>query len=178
MKINFTTDKIEKKLYEKSILTYIYDHYLFNDYKKLVEQDKWEINVRTLADFKWNFYDKNIKNLSKKMPHGVTGNNVIECYVTDENNRMYYLQNMMVICHELSHMLLKIYYPQIRGTLSHDDTWGKAGDERNFFSTEIHNRVYEGKTRKFTTWHNGSEFFFYGVDIDDLTNQRNQDNGL
>ena len=88
MKINFTTKTIEKKLYEKSILTYIYDHYLFNDYKKLVEQDKWEINVRTLADFKWNFYDKNIKNLSKKMPHGVTGNNVIECYVTDENNRM------------------------------------------------------------------------------------------
>ena len=178
MKINFTTEKIDKKLYEKSILTYIYDHYLFNDYKKIMEQDKWQINVRTLADFKWNFYDKNIKNLSKKMPHGVTGDNIIECYVTDENNRMYYLQNMMVICHELSHMILKIYYPQIRGTLTYDDTWGKAGDERNFFSTEIHNRVYEGKTRKLTTWHNGSAFFFYGVDIDDLTNQRNNNNGF
>ena len=178
MKINFTTQKIERKLYEKSILTYIYDHYLFNDHKRIMEQDKWEINIRTLADFKWNFYDKNIKNLSKKMPHGVTGNNVIECYVSDENNRMYYLQNMMVICHELSHMILKIYYPQIRGTLTHDDTWGKSGEERNFFSTEIHNRVYEGKTRKLTTWHDNKEFFFYGVDIEDLTNKRNINNGL
>ena len=67
MKINFTTETIDRKLYEKSILTYIYDHYLFNDYRRLVEQDKWEINVRTLKDFNWNFYDKNIKNLSKNI---------------------------------------------------------------------------------------------------------------
>ena len=112
------------------------------------------------------------------MPHGVTGDNVIECYVSDENNRMYYLQNMMVICHELSHMILKIYYPQIRGTLTHDDTWGKTGEERNFFSTEIHNRVYEGRTRKFTTWHDSNEYYFYGVDIDDITNKRNLNNGI
>jgi hypothetical protein len=138
---NFTTSVIERKLYEKSILTYIYDHYLFNDHKRIMEQDKWEINIRTLKDFNWNFYDKNIKNLSKKMPHGVTGNNTVDCYVTDESNRMYYLQNMMVICHELSHMILKIYYPDSKGTLEKDDTYGKAGSVRNFFSTEIHNRV-------------------------------------
>ena len=48
--------------------TAIYDP----DYKKIVEQDKWEINIR-LGDFKWNFYDKNIKNLSKEIPHGVKG---------------------------------------------------------------------------------------------------------
>ena len=112
------------------------------------------------------------------MPHGVTGDKVIQCYATDENNRMYYLQNMMVICHELSHMILKIYYPNLRGTLTHNDLWGKAGEERNFFSTEIHNRVYEGKTKRFSTWHNNSEYYFYGVDIDDLTNGRNVDNGL
>jgi hypothetical protein len=178
MKINFTTSKIERKLYEKSILTYIYDHYLFTDQKRVMEQDKWEINIRTLADFKWNFYDRKIKNLSKKMPHGVTGKYVIECYVNDENNRMYYLQNMMVICHELSHMILKIYYPTLRGSLTYDDTWGKAGDERNFFSTEIHNRVYEGRTKKFKTFHLSNEYYFYGVDIEDLTNQRNLNNGI
>ena len=116
--------------------------------------------------------------MSKEIPHGVTGDNVIECYVTDEINIMYYLQNLMVICHELSHMILKIYYPQIRGTLSYNDTWGKAGEERNFFSTEIHNRVYEGRTRKLKTWHKNKEFSFYGVDIADLTNLRNVDNGF
>ena len=178
MIVNFTTQNIDKKLYEKSILTYIYDHYLFTDHKRIMEQDKWEINIRTLKDFKWNFYDKEIKNLSKKMPHGVTGDNVVDCYVNDENNRMYYLQNMMVVCHELSHMLLKIYYPGIRGTLDHDDTWGKAGDVRNFFSTEIHNRVANGKTRKFTTWHKSNEYYFYGIDIEDLTNKRNLNNGI
>ena len=177
MKINFTTETIDRKLYEKSILTYIYDHYLFNDYRRLVEQDKWEINIRTLKDFNWNFYDKNIKNLSKKMPHGVTGDNVVDCYVTDETNRMYYLQNMMVICHELSHMILKLYYPDSRGMLDNDDTWGKAGDVRNYFSTEIHNRVARGQTRKFTAWHE-REYYFYGIDIDDITNKRNLNNGI
>ena len=178
MRINFTTGHIEKKLYEKSILTYIYDHYLYNDNNKLMEQDKWEINIRTLADFSWNFYDKELKNLSTKMPHGVTGDNVVDCYVTDETNRMYYLQNMMVICHELSHMILKIYYPSVKGTLNHNDMWGKTGQVRNFFSTEIHNRVYDGKTMKFNTIHNGTEYYFYGVDINDLTNKRNIDQGF
>ena len=178
MKINFTTQKINSKLYEKSILAYIYDHYLFNDKKRIMEQDKWEINIRTLSEFDFNFYDKNIKNLSTKMPHGVTGKNTIDCYVTDENNRMYYLQNMMVICHELSHMILKIYYPTLKGSLNHDDTWGKAGDVRNFFSTEIHNRVYDGRTKKFKTFHLDREYYFYGVDIDDLTNKRNLNNGF
>ena len=130
MIVNFTTQNIDKKLYEKSILTYIYDHYLFTDHKRIMEQDKWEINIRTLKDFKWNFYDKEIKNLSKK------------------------------------------------GTLDHDDTWGKAGDVRNFFSTEIHNRVANGKTRKFTTWHKSNEYYFYGIDIEDLTNKRNLNNGI
>ena len=114
MKINFTTNNIDQKLYEKSALTYIYDHYLFDDYSRIMQQDKWEINVRKLTDFQWNFYDKEIKNLSKGIPHGVTGDNVIQCYVNYENNRMYYMQNMMVICHELSHMILKIYYPKER----------------------------------------------------------------
>ena len=178
MNINFTTDKVDTKLYEKSILSYVYDHYFFTDYYKIQIQNEWEVNVRKLEDFKWNFYDKEIKNLSKKIPHGVTGDKVIQCYITDENNRMYYLQNLMVICHELSHMILKIYYPNLRGVLKYDDLWGKAGEERNYFSTEIHNRVYEGKTRKFSTFHNGTEFPFYGVDIDDITNQRNKNNGL
>jgi hypothetical protein len=178
LKINFTTNNIDQKLYEKSALTYIYDHYLFDDYSRIMQQDKWEINVRKLTDFQWNFYDKEIKNLSKGIPHGVTGDNVIQCYVNDENNRMYYMQNMMVICHELSHMILKIYYPKERGILLYDDVWGRAGDERNFFSTEIHNRVHEGRTRKFKAFHLNKEYYFYGVDIDDITNKRNLNNGF
>ena len=65
MKINFTTNNIDKKLYEKSALTYIYDHYLFDDYSRIMQQDKWEINVRTLADFDWNFYDKEMTRITE-----------------------------------------------------------------------------------------------------------------
>ena len=71
MIINFTTEKVDTKLYQKSALSYIYHHYHFQDYTKIQIQDKWTINVRKLTDFKWNFYDKEIKNLSKKIPHGV-----------------------------------------------------------------------------------------------------------
>ena len=99
MIINFTTDIIDRKLYEKSILTYIYDHYLFNDNKRVMEQDKWEINVRTLKDFKWNFYDKNIKNLSTNMPHGVTGDNVVDCYVNDETN-ISFQRKYIIVSHK------------------------------------------------------------------------------
>jgi len=178
MEINFTTKYVDKKLYQKSMLTYIYDHYLYSDYEKYEIQNKWVINIRPLSEFDWEFYDKSIKNLSTNMPHGVTGDNVIECFVNDEPNIMYYLQNMMVICHELSHMILKIYYPRIRGVINQNDTWGKAGDERNFFSTEVHNRVFEGRTRKLNTYHNRRKFVFYGVDISDLTNQRNLNKGF
>jgi hypothetical protein len=178
LKINFTTYNIEKKLYQKSILNFIYDHYYFKDYPRILEQDKWIINIRTLTDFKRNFYEKEIKNLSPNMPHGMTGQHVVECYVSDETNRMYYLQNMMVICHELSHMILKVYYPQVEGTLEHDDFWGKAGDKRNFFSTEIHNRVFDGRTRKFNLIWNKKNYFFYGIDIKDVTNTPKIDNGF
>ena len=40
MEINFTTKHVDEKLYQKSMLTYIYDHYLYNDYRRLVEQLK------------------------------------------------------------------------------------------------------------------------------------------
>lgn len=178
MIIDFTTFHIDKKLYQKAILHYIYDHYNVKDYPKLLEQDKWKITLQTLGDFKGNFYDENIKNLNYGIPHGVTGDNIVKCYVSDVTNPMFFMQNMMVICHELAHMILKIYYPKKRGILNHDDVWGRKGSERNFFSTEVHNRVYEKRVRKFFVLHEGQKMDFYGVDIEDLTNKRNLSRGF
>lgn len=178
MIVDFTTNSLDKKLYQKAILHYIYDHYHVEDFPKLLEQDKWKITIRKLGDFQRDFYDSTVKNLNYGMPHGVTGDNVVTCYVNDDINPMIFMQNMTVINHELAHMILKIYYGNQRGTLNHDDVWGKAGQERNFFSTEVHNRVYEKRVRKFLVTHNNSKYFFYGVDIEDLCNKRNLNKGL
>ena len=53
MNINFTTDKVDTKLYEKSILSYVYDHYFFTDYYKIQIQNecvKLGISVMVTSD--------------------------------------------------------------------------------------------------------------------------------
>ena len=175
MEITFTTNRIDKRLYEQLILYYIYEHYNFKDYKRLQEQDKWKIEIKKTSDFKTSFYNNTAKQdqLDYSLPHGVTGLGKVTCYVQDNNNDMYTMQNMTVICHELAHMILMIYYPDVLVKQRHDDYYGRAGDDRKFFSSEVHDRIVEGKTkifnRKITLF---KTFRFIGVDISDITNTR------
>ena len=86
---------------------------------------------------------------------------------------MYTMQNMSVICHELAHMILMIYYPTKTVQQRYNDYYGRAGDTRKFFSCEVHDRVTEGRTkifeRKLTVT---KKYRFIGVDISDITNDR------
>ncbi len=176
MIIDFQINNIDEKLYERSILHYIYEHYNHKDYGRYVQQDKWKITIASTKEFDRSFYTP-VPNdqLDYDIPHGVTGQGTVVCYITDSNNPLIYLQNMSVICHELAHMILMVYYPDKLTTQKYDDFYGKAGDQRKFFSSEVHDRVAEGRVKQFTL---ASRFRrktrFTGVDITDITNGRNE----
>ena len=176
MEINFTTKNIDEKLYQKIILYYIYDHYYHKDYLRYIDQDKWVIEIKSTDQYDSNYYsnDPRAEELDFSIQHGVTGRGKIIVYITDNKNNLILLQNMSVICHELAHMILMIYYPDKIVKMRHNDFHGKAGDSRKFFSSEVHARVAESRVRPFkypiSRWR---KKMFIGVDIEDLVNTRN-----
>jgi hypothetical protein len=175
MKILFENcHSIDKKLYEKCILGYIYQHYKFvgTNFDIYLKQDKWSIHIINLDNFDDSWYSKEqLVDLATGIPHGVTGMNVVKCYVVDNNNDMFTLQNFSAICHELAHMVLKNYYGSKRGILRHSDFYNSKGDEKNLFSQEVHDRVKERNLRTITVWRNRfRKFRFIGVNILDLCN--------
>jgi len=175
MEINFSTENIDTKLYEKLILNYIYDHYYGRDYNRYMLQDKWVIEIKRTDQYDPSFYatDPRAGELDFSIPHGVTSNGKIICYVTDSKNNLITLQNMSVICHELAHMILLIYYPNKIVAMRHNDFHGRAGDMRKFFSCEVHDRVTEGRFKQFeyklSRW---KKLKYIGVDIENLCNTR------
>ena len=181
MRIKFeNTEHIDKPLYEKLILGYIYDHYHYKDYAKYMKQDKWKITLKRVQDFDKSFYT-GVPNdqLDYSIPHGVTGQGTVICYITDSSNPLILLQNMTVICHELAHMILMIYYPDKLTLQRYDDFYGKTGTQRKFFSSEVHDRLAEGKVRTLSRrlgWR--KTIRYVGVDITDITNSRNEDKGF
>ena len=58
MEINFDNIiNIDKKLYEKCILYYIYQHYNYKDFARLIEQDRWIINIDSVDSFDIDEYE-------------------------------------------------------------------------------------------------------------------------
>lgn len=182
MQIKFeNTYNIDKSLYEKLILGYIYDHYHYKDYKKYQIQDNWTITIKRVQDFDRGFYSLSGKtdDLDYSIPHGVTGQRTVICYITDSDNPLILLQNMTVICHELAHMILMVYYPDKITLQRYDDFYGKTGTQRKFFSSEVHDRLAEGKIRTLSRRLGFRKTIRYvGVDITDITNSRNEDKGF
>jgi len=173
LEINFINcENIDKKLYEKCILGYIYEHYKFEvgKYDMYIKQDKWKINIINLYDFDESFYTKEqLVDLSTGIPHGVTGKGIVKCYITDKRNDLFTLQNFTVICHELAHMILYNYYGNQRTKLRHNDFYSKKGDSKNFFSAEVHDRIKEGNLRTVSVYRSRfRKFRFIGVNIMDL----------
>ncbi|MBC8430230.1 MAG: hypothetical protein H8D92_02400 [Pelagibacteraceae bacterium] len=174
MEIAFETKHLDKNLYSRMILHYIYEHYSYTDHERLREQDKWKINIKDVKSFDNTFYNgSNTDNLDYSIPHGVTGLGDVTCYLTDSTNPLVRLQNMSVICHELAHMILMIYYPDAITKQRYDDFYGKTGTDRKFFSSEVHDRVAEGRVKQFKYPLNRFRRIKYvGVDIEDITNSR------
>lgn len=180
MEINFTTENIDEKQYEKLILHYIYEHYHYTDHDRLQVQDDWKITIKSTkqyADRANPFYDNDprLKELDFNIPHGVTGEYEVICYITDSPNNMVMMQNMSVICHELAHMILKIYYRDKTVKTRYADFHGKAGDTRKFFSCEVHDRATEGRVKQHRyPISRFRKITFIGIDISDLTNSRKE----
>mgnify|MGYP003642663634 CR=1 FL=1 len=175
MIIQFHTRNLDFKLYQKMILNYIYDHYRFDDFKRLQIQDNWNLQIYSTEKFDFEFYGQyRRKELSNGIPHGVTGQGEITCYVIDSKNDLIRIQNMTMICHELAHMILKVYYPERLVRQRHDDFYHVKNTTRQFFSSEVHDRTQESKFRQFETWHKVKKFKFLGVDISDITNSRGE----
>ena len=93
------------------------------------------------------------------MPHGVTGNKVVDVFVKDSDDYgLIVLQNTSVITHELAHMILMIRFndnPNLyrRAALRHDDKSGnKAGQELNKWTQEVHDRESEGNLTNMTVY--------------------------
>ena len=155
---------------------YIYQHYYHSDWARYMEQDKWIIEIKSTSQYDAEYYNNSSRaeELDFSIPHGVTGKGTIKCYITDVNNNLVLLQNMAVICHELAHMVLQVYYPDKMVKMRNDDFLGKAGDSRKFFSSEVHDRLAEGRIKAFkypiSRWRKQS---FLGIDLEDITNSRN-----
>jgi len=168
--------EIDRKLYQKMIYNYIYEHYYYKDYERLQKQDRWKIEIKSTSEYDTSFYssDPRAEELDFSIPHGVTGNGDLICYITNSGNNLVMLQNMSVIIHELAHMILMVYYPNKIVKMRHNDFHGRAGDNRKFFSSEVHDRVTEGNIRTITyptsRWR---RIRYVGVDISDITNGRN-----
>ena len=168
--------EIDRKLYQKMIYNYIYEHYYYKDYERLQKQDRWKIEIKSTSEYDTSFYssDPRAEELDFSIPHGVTGNGDLICYITNSSNNLVMLQNMSVIIHELAHMILMVYYPNKIVKMRHNDFHGRAGDNRKFFSSEVHDRVTEGNIRTITyptsRWR---RIRYVGVDISDITNGRN-----
>jgi hypothetical protein len=179
MIIKYTTKNINQKIYSRGILNYIYEHYHYRDYKRLLKQDKWKILISPVEESDPSFYTADEKtSLSGQIPHGVTGFNEIKVYILDINNPMIMLQNFTAIYHECAHMVLKIYYPHEQVIQRNNDFYSLKGNKRKFFSSEIHDRSAEGKFRQIKV-HTGilgridnRSINLIGIDITDLTNSR------
>lgn len=174
MEINFETKNLSISLYQRMILYYIYEHYHFTDHERYMLQDKWKISLISTKEFDRSFYSGvSSDQLDYSIPHGVTGKGTVICYVTDSSNPLIMLQNMSVICHELAHMILMVYYPDKLTSQRYDDFYGKAGDQRKFFSSEVHDRAVEGKVKQFKCPKAWKRYIkFVGIDISDITNSR------
>ena len=177
--IKYTTKNINQKLYSRGILNYIYEHYNYRDFKRLMLQDKWEIIISPVSEADVSFYTADERTLlSGRIPHGVTGNNKINVYVLDVDNYLIMLQNFTAIYHECAHMILKIYYPHKVVNQRTNDFYSIKGNRRKFFSSEIHDRSAEGRFRQIEVKTgvlgriSGSKINLIGIDITDLTNSR------
>jgi hypothetical protein len=185
IQILFFTDNLDQRKYTDAILEFIFSHFRNKkQYDKIVETNKWIVNIFSSKDAKYNFDGVNGV-LNYGVPHGITNKNTrtVDVYVPDLSGDYAMIQNFMTISHELSHMMLAIFYPDKREKYRHTSkSWGRKGDIGNFYVTEVHDREYEmAKHSKWIRKISIYKWLFFGknigklelpcFDITDLTSQ-------
>ena len=161
MKTKFYTKHLDKTLYNQIIYKFVAN----NIGTSSARLPPWKINIYPVESFpdihpEGAKYHESVDGLiSNTMPHGVTGNKVVDVFVKDSDDYgLIVLQNTSVITHELAHMILMIRFnenPNLyrRAALRHDDKSGnKAGQELNKWTQEVHDRESEGNLTNMTVY--------------------------
>ncbi|MBI5697108.1 MAG: hypothetical protein HZC29_01095 [Thaumarchaeota archaeon] len=183
--IEFYTEKINRKLCQAGILEFLFSHVNRDDIGKANLINQWTIKIYPVSE-KANDADwKNINGkISGNIPYGITDveHKVCKIWVNDSPNDLIFLQNFMTISHELSHVLLSIFYPNKKGVYRHDDkSWGRKGKTAHFYTTEVHDREYEMSHEHkwirrlivhFETKNKIKSYSFPCFDLTDLTDTR------
>ena len=135
----FHTKNIDKKLYKRAIWKYIIQN-LPREY--IPSTRLWEIKIypAELASNDPFFHGQNGIG-------GVTGNKEVKLYINDViGETPWFMSNMVVITHELAHMIGMILNWREKKPMRHDDYSGhKAGDMLNKWTQEIHDRHTENR---------------------------------
>lgn len=189
MKIVFHTDNLDKVFYSQIIHTYLSqlifaNALLYEKYKK--DRDRWRVHIYPTKDWKGiDGRSGNTGTLNPNIPHGLTGDGVVECFILDVNDKgLTSLQNFSAILHEVAHMYLIITMRGERGVLRNDDLGGnRKGKSLNVSTQEVHDRQQEGKFYQIQTWINtGSwikkkwtRYTFVGLDFRDFLGAKRPD---
>jgi hypothetical protein len=149
IKIQFYTENIDVKKYERVILEYIFSHVNRYDLDKSFELNKWRVEIRPTSQSNMNFDgiqgDGVINVLG--IPHGVTNRNLkrVVCFVNDMKGDMVLQQNFKTsVGHELAHFILTVFFPSKRVIPRHKDrSWNNSFSEQFYSTTEVHDREFE-----------------------------------
>lgn len=145
--IYFATGRIKRELYRRAIHSFLYDtcngwNEKFND---------WTIHVisNNMIEESEHFDGDKDKGVG-----GVTGGNMMKLWIEDDDNDMIFMSNMMMISHELCHMIGMVNDWRERVPLRNDDWSGhRKGTELNRWTQEVHDRHVEGNIRTMSFWY-------------------------
>ena len=147
LEIKFVTHSINKNLYKRAIQSFLYDtmgywHKGFDDWVVTV------ISNNLIEDSEYFDGDKS------KGVGGVTGGGHVKLWIEDTDNDMIFMSNMMMISHELSHMIGMVLNWRERVPLRNADWSGHTkGTVLNNWTQEIHDRHVEGNLRPLKFWY-------------------------
>jgi len=183
MKITFFTTELDETFYRSVIHNYMIKSLFANKASETFKilkkyRDDWEIQIRPVSD--WNEEDFRTGDtgvLNSMIPHGMTGEGIVKCYVNDVKDKgLFALQNLSSIYHEVAHMMMIMLFRGKRGTFRNDDLGGnKKGSQANVSTQEVHDLALEGHNFIFTTYVNVGNWIFrkwipfssVGIDIRD-----------
>jgi len=153
MKIIFETKRLNRMFYRQAISKYISMHFSSTQRDQLEELSHWTIIIKPVEAASGSFQRDLVGTFATGIPHGNTGQRVVNMYLNDNAGDLYFRMNFRQLSHELAHMILNIKYPKRYGVLKFNEQlegvgWGKKGQRRKFFSVEIHNREWETRTGK------------------------------
>ncbi len=139
--------------YRQAIMKYLSLHFTGTQKDELNELRQWTVKIMPVQDATGAFQKGLTGTFATGIPHGNTGKRIVNMYLNDNSGDLYLRMNFRQLSHELAHMILNIKYPHRYGTLKFDEKlegvgWGRKGQQRKFFSVEIHNREWDIRTGK------------------------------